>query len=87
MQGQWLQVVGHYLFSTNRKRVDLVTDIHQKLYMWEVYKCHLEMVIYHLVVLITPIKVQNQVFILDYMMTMTLCLKLGMAEEDWTLHL
>ena len=34
-----------------------------------------------------PWYLQNQVFILDYMMTMTLCLKLGMAEEHWTLHL
>ena len=34
-----------------------------------------------------PPVAQNQVFILDYTMTMTLCLKLGMAEEHWTLHL
>ena len=31
-----------------------MTDIHQKLYLQEVYKCHLKMVIYHWVVLITP---------------------------------
>ena len=31
-----------------------MTDIYQKLYLWEVYKHHLEMVIYHWVVLITP---------------------------------
>ena len=30
---------------------------------------------------------QNQVFILDYMMTMTLCLKLSMVQEHFTLHL
>ena len=55
MQGQWLQVLGHYLlipqspiFNQKKEdicqRVDLVTDIHQKLCLWEVYKCHLMMV-------------------------------------------
>ena len=34
------------------QRVDLVTDIHQKLYLQEVYKHHLVLVIYHWVVLI-----------------------------------
>ena len=33
----------------------LVTEIHQKLYLWEVYKCHPMMVMYHWVVSITPL--------------------------------
>ena len=64
-----------------------LSDNSQRVAFWEVYKHPPTLLMYHQVVLNTTPFLQNQIPILDYLMTLTLCFKLDMAEEHWTLCL